>query len=221
MARPNLRIQSKERLDRYVEEAGRAACYEEGFGVTGCDLKRRDLWAAYVRQSTREQAENDRMAEYLLSCARMAKERGLIVPREYVIYDSVTSEHLGRPGMKMLRTELVPQRHIAGIIIPTVGRLSCDDHHRQTFEKECGYYGVDFVYGDAPSGQDIWSMFARSGMSYANLVRVKTNRESALGGNIARVMTGKVPAGRVPYGYRYRCKEEIDSRGRRRISEAW
>lgn len=212
---------SEYRLGRYVEEARSAAGYVDGFGVVGCELNRRDLWAVYIRQSTREQAENDRMVEYLLSCARIAKDKGLVVPNEYIIYDSVTSEHLGRPGIKWLRTELIPQRRIAGVIIPTVGRLSCDDHHRQTFEKECSYYGVNFVYGDAPSGQDVWSMFARSGMSYANLVRVKTNRDNALGGNIARVMTGKVPPGKAPYGYKYRSKAEIDSRGRRRILEAW
>ena len=213
-------VMPKERLDRYIEEAARVAGYQEGFGVWECDLSHGLWWAAYIRQSTKEQAENDRIGEYLLTCARKAKELNVIVPHEFIIYDSVTSEHLGRPGIKRLRTELIPQKLITGIIIPTLGRLSCDDHHRLTFEKECCYYGVEFVYGDAPSGMDIGSMFARSGMSLGNYLRVKTNRESALGGNIARVLAGKVPPGKAPYGYRYFSKAETDSRGRRKILEA-
>ena len=53
---------SQERLDRYIEEAAKAAGYEEGFGVMGCDLNLKTWWAAYSRQSSREQAENDRLA---------------------------------------------------------------------------------------------------------------------------------------------------------------
>jgi hypothetical protein len=105
--------------------------------------------------------------------------------------------------------------------MPTLGRLSCDEHHRFTFEKECMYYGVEFIYCDTPSGNDIGSMFARSGMALGNYLRVKTNRDSALGGNIARVVSGKVPSYKAPYGYKYRCKAEITSRGRRKIAEAW
>ena len=31
-------VMNKERLDGYILEAARAAGYEEGFGVVGCDL---------------------------------------------------------------------------------------------------------------------------------------------------------------------------------------
>lgn len=66
-------VMNKERLDRYILEAAKASGYEEGFGVTGCDLNLRHWWVAYARQSTREQAENDRLGEYLLTCTRLAK----------------------------------------------------------------------------------------------------------------------------------------------------
>ena len=95
-------VMNKERLDGYILEAARAAGYEEGFGVVGCDLNLKHWWAAYTRQSTREQAENDRLAEYLLSCAKLAKQRGVVVPREYVIYDAQSSEDFNRSGITRL-----------------------------------------------------------------------------------------------------------------------
>ena len=207
-------VMSKERLDGYILEAAKAASYEEGFGVTGCDLSLRHWWAAYARQSLREQAENDRLAEYLLTCAKLAKQADVIIPREYIIYDVHSSEDLGRPGMGRLRTELMPRRRISGVIIPTLGRLSMDDYHRQAFEKECQYYGIRFIYGDAPSGTDIGSMFARSGISLGNYLRVKTNRESAL--------AGKVPSQKASYGYDYRADKIFEAgTGRAKVLRAW
>ena len=214
-------VMSRERLDGYITEAAKASDYEEGFGLRGCDLSQKNWWAVYTRQSLREQAENDRLGEYLLTCSKLAKQSGVMVPREYIIYDNATSEHLERPGMIRLRTELIAKRLISGVIIPTLGRFSMDDLHRLTFEKECHYYGVKFVYGDAPSGMDIGSLYARSGISLGNLVRVVTNRNSALGGNIGRILAGKVPSQRAQYGYHYRRDAEIDQRGKTRILSAW
>jgi len=123
--------------------------------------------------------------------------------------------------MIRLRTELINKRLISGVIIPTLGRFSMDDHHRLTFEKECYYYGVQFVYGDAPGGMDIGSQFARSGISLGNFIRVDANRKNALAGNIARALAGKVPSQRAQYGYHYRRDAEIDHRRKTRILNAW
>lgn len=179
-------------------------------------------WVAYTRQSLREQTENDRLAEYLLTCAKLAKQARVVIPRENVVYDVHTSEDLGRPGMTWLRRELIPRRRISGIIIPTLGRLSMDDYHRQAFEKECQYYRVTFVYGDAPSGTDIASMFARSGISLGNYLRVETNRKSALAGNIGRILAGKVPSQKAAYGYIYRAHKIFEpGTGKARVLRAW
>ena len=64
-----IEIISPERIDNYIKEAARLAGYEEGFGITGCDLSQHQWWVVYTRQSTREQTENDRLGEYLLTCA--------------------------------------------------------------------------------------------------------------------------------------------------------
>jgi len=215
-------VMNKERLDCYILEAAKVADYEEGFGITGCDLNDNRWWVAYTRQSTREQSENDRLGEYLLTCARLAKQNGGIVPREYVIYDAESSEDLNRPGMIWLRTELIAGRRIAGIVIPFQGRLSADPLHQLAFERECAYYGVQVVYGDAPGGQDWASQTTRLIQAQANALRVKCNRDNALAGNIARVLTGKVPSHRAPYGYIYRTEKIIEPRtGRAKVLRAW
>jgi hypothetical protein len=215
-------VMSKERLESYVLEAAKAVEYEHGFGVKGCDLSLKHWWAAYTRQSTREQAENDRLGEYLLSCAKLAKLNGVIVPWEYVIYDAKSSEDLNRPGVTHLRKELIAGRHIAGAIIPFQGRLSADPLHQLTFERECNYYNVQVIYGDAPGGQDWGSQTTRLIQAQANALRVKCNRDNALAGNIARILTGKVPAHRASYGYVYRADKTIESRtGRAKVLRAW
>jgi DNA invertase Pin-like site-specific DNA recombinase len=213
---------SKERFDRYVMEAAKTAGYEEGFGIPDCDLGQRHWWVAYNRQSTREQAENDRLGEYLLTNARLAKQSGGIVPREYVIYDADSSEDLNRPGMNWLRKELIAGRRIAGIVIPFQGRLSADPLHQLAFERECAYYGVRVVYGDAPGGNDWASQTTRLIQAQANALRVKCNRDNALAGNVARVLAGKAPAHRAAYGYIYRTEKIIEDRtGRARVLRAW
>ena len=60
------------------------------WSVRGCDLNKGGWWAAYTRQSSKEQAENDRLGEYLLTCAKITKQIGGIVPREVIIYDDKT-----------------------------------------------------------------------------------------------------------------------------------
>jgi len=215
-------VMTKERLDRYVLEAAKAAAYQEGFGVAGCDLNLRHWWVAYTRQSSREQAENDRLGEYLLTCARLAKQNSGITPREYVIYDTLSSEDLNRPGMIRLRKELIAGRRIAGIVIPFQGRLSADTLHQLAFERECAYYGVRIVYGDAPAGQDWASQTTRLIQAQANALRVKCNRDNALAGNIARILAGKVPSQRASYGYDYRTDKIIEPRtGKAKVLRAW
>ena len=215
-------VMNKERLDRYVLEAAKAAGYEEGFGIIGCDLSLNRWWAAYNRQSTREQSENDRLGEYLLTSARLAKQNSGIVPREYVIYDAESSEDLNRPGMIWLRKQLIVGRRIGGIVIPFQGRLSADPLHQLAFERECAYYGVWVVYGDAPTGQDWASQTTRIMQAQANALRVKCNRDNALAGNIGRVLAGKAPAHRAAYGYIDRTEKVIEPRtGRAKVLRAW
>ena len=90
-------------MDQLIASAAKAAGYEEGFGLVDCDLADNGWWAAYARQSTEEQRNNNRLAEYLLTCAKEARALGVIVPREYILYDAVTGEHLERPNMIYLR----------------------------------------------------------------------------------------------------------------------
>ena len=212
---------SREQLYRYTEEAAKAAGYEEGFGLKGCDLTKPIWWAAYVRQSLEEQAQNNRIPEYLLTCARMAKQRAVTVPREYIVVDHESSEYLGRKNMMFLRKELIAKRKIQGVLIPLQGRLTMDPGQQIIFERECTHYNVEFVFGDVPSGADWASSTSRLIMAQANALRVKTNRDSARAGNIGRVLKGMVPASRATYGYRYKADREIASGGKVIIKRAW
>ena len=60
-------------MNQLIASAAKAAGYEEGFGLAGCDLTENGWWAAYTRQSTEEQRNNNRLAEYLLTCAKEAR----------------------------------------------------------------------------------------------------------------------------------------------------
>jgi len=124
--------------------------------------------------------------------------------------------------MIWLRKELIAGRRIAGVVIPFQGRLSADPLHQLAFERECAYYGVRVVYGDAPAGQDWASQTTRLIQAQANALRVKCNRDNALAGNIARILAGKAPAYRAAYGYIYRAEKIIEAQtGRAKVLRAW
>jgi hypothetical protein len=81
---------------------------------------------------------------------------------------------------------------------------------------------VLIIYGDAPSGKDWGSQTTRLIQAQANALRVKCNRDNALAGNIARVLSGKAPAHRAGYGYIYYTKKIIEQRtGRAKVLRAW
>ena len=212
---------SHEQLSAWIQVAAKAADYEDGFGVMGGDLSTTSFSAAYIRQSREEQAQNNRIPEYLLTAARLAKEQGMIVPREYVVVDHESSEYLDRKQMHFLRQELIAKRRITGVIVTHHGRLSADPMHQLIFERECRYYRVKVVFGDAPSGNDWASTAGRLLMAQANQLRLNTTREGARAGNIGRVLKGMVPAHRAAYGYRYCRGAEIGQDGRVHVKRAW
>ncbi len=221
MAVQEIEYVNAEMLDGYIAQAARAADYEKGFGITGCDLSMPIWWAGYCRQSLEQQSHNNRLSEYLLTLAKMAKEQGVVIPREYVFYDHVSGEHLDRPGMQFLRHKLMDGKKILGIFFADLRCLSREPAPQQVFERECEIRSVRLVFGDAPSGMDIDSQFARSAITFSNkLTRLATNR-NARAGNIGRVLKGWVPSSKAPYGYTYRRDAEITSEGRIQIKKAW
>ena len=212
-------VLSQEQMESYVVAAAREAQYE-GFGARGCDLEQKGWWVAYMRQSLEEQTQNNRLPDYLRTCAHQAKELGVVVPLEYVMYDAVTGEHLERPGMMKLR-ELIAERRIGGVVFPALDRLSREPLHQQIFEMEAAHYGVRLHYADAPNGTDLGSQFTRSILAYAAKMLKESNHKNARGGQIGRVVKGMVPAHKAAYGYRYMADREIGSNGRVLIRNAW
>lgn len=212
---------TQEELGNYVKAAAEAAGYKEGFGVPGCDLNLTHWWAIYCRQSLDEQGNNNRLYDYLCTCAMEAKKLAVVVPREYVLFDLMTGEHLERPKMIFLRN-LVGRRRIAGIIFPALDRLSREPHHQQIFEPEAAHYRVQLQYADAPSGNDPGSQFARTILAHAaKLVKI-ANRKNNRGGNIGRVVNKNVPDGKTSYGYSYKAKyKDLGHLRRKLISASW
>jgi hypothetical protein len=203
-------------IDKVASEAG----YLEGFGVRNCDLNKSHWWAAYTRQSWEEQSNNNRLPEYLLTCAREAKNLGVIIPREYIFYDTVTGEHLQRPDMIQLR-QIMAARRISGCIFPLLERLSRETIHIGIFEFEAEYVRVKVHYGDAPSGTDPMSQMVRMAMASAAKFVKLANRNNNRGGNIGRAVSGNVPAGKPSYGYTYRAEYQELEHGRRKLIRAW
>jgi len=211
---------SQEQLDCYILEAARAAGYEEGFGLKGCDLNKTIWWAAYCRQSLEEQAQNSRLPDYLRTCAQEAKKLGVVVPQEYVLYDAVTGEHLERADMIRLR-KLMLDRRIAGVIFPALDRLSREPIHVGIFEFQAQHVSVRVHYADAPNGSDPMSQMVRMNIASAAKFVKLANRKNAVGGNIGRVVKGSAPAHRAAYGYRYCRDAEMTPDGRMHIKRAW
>lgn len=66
---------TEEKLDRYIEEAAKAAGYDGGFGVRECDLSNTIWWAAYARQSLEEQTRSKlRITAYLTTFALVPRK---------------------------------------------------------------------------------------------------------------------------------------------------
>jgi len=213
-------ILTVERFDGLIDRVAKEAKYEEGFGVKGCDLTQFHWWAAYARQSWEEQANNNRLPEYLLTCAREAKKLGVVVPREYVLYDTVTGEHLERPDMMRLR-KLVAKRSISGVIFPALDRLCREPLHQQIFGVEAAHYVIRIHYADVPSGNDPNSQFTRTILAHAAKLVKLANRRNNRSGNIGRVVSGNAPAGKPSYGYTYRAEYQGLEHGKRKLVRAW
>ena len=47
---------SRQEFDNYIDQAAKAAGYEQGFGIRECDLSKPLWWTAYCRQSLDQQA---------------------------------------------------------------------------------------------------------------------------------------------------------------------
>jgi hypothetical protein len=221
MAVQEIEYVTKQMLDEYIAQAAKAAAYEKGFGILGCDLSMPVWWAAYCRQSLEEQSHNNRLPEYLLTLAKMAKDQGVVVPREYVLYDHVSGEHLSRPNMQLLRQDLVDRKKVLGIFFADLRCLSREPAPQQVFERECEIRGVKLMFGDAPSGMDIGSQFARSAITFSNKLTRLATHSNARAGNVGRVLRGLVPACKAAYGYSYQRDAEVTPEGKLRIKKAW
>ena len=123
--------------------------------------------------------------------------------------------------MQFLRHELVDKQKVMGIFFADLRCLSREPAPQQVFERECEIRGVRLIFGDAPSGMDIGSQFARSAITFSNKLARMATHGNARGGNVGRVLKGWAPSHRAPYGYIYRRDAEISRDGRIQVTRAW
>jgi hypothetical protein len=77
---------TRDEFDALIDTVATKPEFRECFAIQGCDLSLNHWWAAYVRQSLDEQSRNNRLPEYLLTCARTAKDLGVLVPHVNISY---------------------------------------------------------------------------------------------------------------------------------------
>ena len=118
--------------------------------------------------------------------------------------------------------KLLLGRDIVGVIFPALDRLSREPLHQQIFEMEATHYAIRIHYADVPNGNDPNSQFTRTILAHAaKLVKLLANRRNNRGGNIGRVVSGNVPAGKPSYGYTYRAEYQGLEHGKRKLIRAW
>jgi DNA invertase Pin-like site-specific DNA recombinase len=180
--------------------------YGACFAVSGVDLKRADLWAAYVRQSTEEQQKNNAVPQYLDMIAEHAAKKGLVIPLEYVFYDNDSGTHLERPGIQYIRDTLMAQRRIAGVLFPNIERLSRNPTHAEIFENYAEHYRVQYVYCNLPDniqGEDAHAKMVRRLLGEAASAYAASARANNLRGRIGLILQGSAPPSAAPFGYSY------------------
>ena len=100
--------------------------------------------------------------------------------------------------------KLIVNCQIGGVIFPALDRLSREPLHQLIFELEAKHANVIIHYADAPNGADATSQFTRTVLAYAAKLIKSITRTNNIAGAVCRIAKGMVPAGRVPYGYKYR-----------------
>jgi DNA invertase Pin-like site-specific DNA recombinase len=177
------------------------ACF--GVSMEQARLSGRPMWAAYLRQSTEEQSRNNRIVDYMLRCAELAKERGVIIPVDFIFYDAVTGKHFDRPALREILDIHFPRHSFAGIIIPLQERLSRNSAHTMEFERQADYYSIDYWYGDSPNGKTPEAKLMRAQWGLFTNYVLNANAKNNLGGRTSAITKGNVAAGKNPHGYIY------------------
>lgn len=175
------------------------------FGLEECDLSKNHYWGSYQRQSREEQAQNNRITDYLLTSALLSVKLNVEIPLEYIWFDTDGSDHLQRKVMIEIRQTYIQKRRIAGIIIPKLDRLSRINTHVAEFERRCEHVGVLYHYGDVPSGIGMVDKILRQNIALMAQWTLIAIRENVLAGLRSWVEHGNAPFGRVAIGYNF-CK---------------
>jgi len=130
------------------------------------------------------------------------------------------AERIFRAVLAQMPDHLDAIHHLALILSKRGMLVEARDLWEQTSRIGHKAFPQDFKLGR--DRLDWGSRTTRLIQAQANALRVETNRKSALSGNISRIMVGKVPSQRPPYGYLYRSEKRIEPHtGKTRVLRAW
>jgi site-specific DNA recombinase len=156
--------------------------------------------AIYVRVSTTEQGEGTSLATQEAACAGVAREKGLVVPPQYVFREVQSGAAPVRPVLEQVRA-LVRERLVSAVIIYSSDRLSRDPMHLLFFVDEVMKAGATLQFvTESLEDSDIGRLILHV-RGFASALERQRIIERTTRGKKAKLQAGKL-TGTIPlYGY--------------------
>lgn len=175
-------------------------------------------WAIYARVSTEDQAEKYSLASQIRHDREKVRQLGGgEVSDDMIFVDDCTGTNTNRPAFQRLNA-LIEGKAIAGVVIYTIDRLSRDVLDAVHYLRTCRRQNVrleflNLTIDDTPVGEFVFTLLA----AVAQLER-RTILERTGKGRVQKWREGFLHCGSVPFGYRYRGKQQ-GSRGEMVVHE--
>lgn len=169
--------------------------------------------AIYVRVSTEEQGEGTSLDTQQAACLKLAAEKGLLVPPQYVFREMASGAAPVRPAIEQIRT-LVHDKLVGAVICYSSDRLSRDEMKLMFLADELMnagaklYFVTESDFEDTPTG---WLLLHVRG--FASALERQRIIERTVRGKRAKLQAGKLIRGTDLYGYTF-------SAGKRKIVAA-
>jgi hypothetical protein len=196
--------------ERFVHEARRIRDsvpeFAKYFAVENVDvsaIERGRLATSLVRQSLPSQKKNNMITAYLRLVAKWVARHEVILPLEYLYYDTGSGTHFERPGMIVIRSNLLEKRKVGWILFPNMDRGARNSLNQQYLEKEARLRGAKVAYcslSDEQNSDTAMMKTFRNMQGSMNALQAELLASTTLLGRVSTVERGNVPGGKPPFG---------------------